>query len=180
MTKLTKEALSGGFDDWETPDSVYGALNAKYSFTLDPCATADNFKHANYFSPEDNGLERPWTYEDDFMGPQPERVFVNPPYSQVEKWIDKGISEMKNNKALSVFLVPARTDTKWFAKAVKSASRIVFVSGRIKFLKDGVSCKSPPFPSAIIVFGEQNNYLDQRGVEIRFIDRKTLEHGGKW
>jgi len=141
MPRLTKGALSSGFDNWETPKHIFDALDKHFRFTLDPCADSTNAKCINYFTPEDDGLSKSWAGNN---------VFINPPYSQMKKWIDKGIAESRQPGTSCTFLVPARTDTKWFKKAYNEASSVWFISGRIKFIKDGVECKSPPFPSVVI------------------------------
>lgn len=51
---------------------------------------------------------------------------------------------------VAVFLIPARTDTKWFHDIVlPNAAEIRFVKGRLKF---GDAKNSAPFPSMIVVF----------------------------
>ena len=50
----------------------------------------------------------------------------------------------------AVFLIPARTDTRWFHKIVlPKAAEIRFLQGRLKF---GNSTNSAPFPSMIVIF----------------------------
>ena len=51
---------------------------------------------------------------------------------------------------LSVFLIPARTDTRWFHDIVlPKAKEIRFIRGRLKF---GEATNSAPFPSMVVVF----------------------------
>jgi len=115
--------------DWRTPEALYRQLDAEFHFNFDPCPTDPTF----------NGLHIAWK----------ERNFVNPPYSEVARWVQKGFNESLKGK-LVVFLVAARTDTQWFHKyALKYATEIRFIKGRLKFrgAKD-----SAPFPSCVIVF----------------------------
>jgi phage N-6-adenine-methyltransferase len=66
--------------EWATPPDLFAKLNARFSFTLDPCATPENAKCARYFTRADDGLAHPW------QG----RVFCNPPYGRdVGKWVEK-------------------------------------------------------------------------------------------
>jgi len=37
-------------------------------------------------------------------------VFCNPPWDKIMPWVEKAFA----SKALTVFLLPARTDTAWF------------------------------------------------------------------
>jgi len=125
-------------NEWATPQHVFDALNSEFNFTLDPCATAENHKCARFFTLEDDGLAHSWASE---------RVFMNPPYGRViGNWIAKSYTEID---ALTVCLIPARTDTRYWHDYCMHASEIRFVVGRIRF---GDSRNSAPFPSAVVVF----------------------------
>lgn len=121
-------------DDWETPKAFYEELNKEFSFIDDPCPVGAF-----------DGLDRAWG----------EIVFVNPPYSNIKAFLKKAISEINlNNSKIVVFLVPARTDTKWFHNQVLPfCDEIRFIKGRLKF---GNSKNSAPFPSLIIIFKNRN------------------------
>ena len=80
------------------------------------------------------------------MGGQ--RVFCNPPYSEISKWVEKAFRETRNDNTLVVMLIPSRTDTKYFHNFIYNRAEIRFVKGRIKFGdKDHA-----PFPSMIVIF----------------------------
>ena len=74
------------------------------------------------------------------------RVFCNPPYGPgLSKWLERGLEAN-----LAVFLIPARTDTRWFHEIVMpNAKEIRFIKGRLKF---GDAVNGAPFPSMIVVF----------------------------
>ena len=76
--------------------------------------------------------------------------WMNPPYGREQiKWIEKASKE----NATTVCLIPARPDTKvWHETIFTEARGICFIKGRLKF---GGSKDSAPFPSAIIVFGNE-------------------------
>ncbi|GGF88319.1 phage N-6-adenine-methyltransferase [Paenibacillus abyssi] len=137
----TDVMFSSKTDLWPTPQSFYDDLNAEFSFTLDPCATEDNAKCANFFTKETDGLAQDWT---------PHTVFMNPPYGrEIADWIRKAYEESRKG-ATVVCLVPARTDTRWFHDYVYGkADEIRFVKGRLKF---GDATNSAPFPSMVIVY----------------------------
>ena len=130
--------FSSATDLWATPQELYDKLNARYSFELDVCATAENAKCPRYFTVADNGLAQEWRG----------RCWMNPPYGrEIGAWMAKAWRSAQAG-ALVVCLVPARTDTAWWHDyAVKG--QIEFLSGRLKF---GGHKNSAPFPSAIIVF----------------------------
>ena len=52
--------FSSKTNEWSTPQDFYDKLNAKYSFTLDPCATKDNAKCEKHFTEQDDGLLQNW------------------------------------------------------------------------------------------------------------------------
>tara|TARA_R110000824_G_scaffold52075_2_gene144807 strand:- start:6531 stop:7013 length:483 start_codon:yes stop_codon:yes gene_type:complete len=144
--------FSSKSDEWETPANFYEKLNRKFKFTLDPCCTKLNNRCAKYYTIEEDGLTKSWAKE---------TVFVNPPYSDVGKWVKKAYTESTNNGAVVAMLIPSRTDTKyWHDYIMTSASAIYFIKGRLKFYnkiiadstgKDDVN--AAPFPSCVVVFG---------------------------
>ena len=136
----THVVFKSASDEWETPQDVFDRLDAEFNFNLDPCATAENHKCNTYYTAEDDGLEKSW-------GGQ--RVFCNPPYSQIAKWVEKAFREGQKDNTIVVLLVPSRTDTRWFHKYIYHRSEIRFVRGRIKFSGSKVNA---PFPSMVVIF----------------------------
>ncbi len=121
---------------WRTPAAIYDALDTEFGFTLDPCTV----EQTDY-----DGLLASW---------EGERVFVNPPYSQVKGWMRKCWTEAGHCPVV-VGLVPARTDTAWFHDYALTATEIRFIRGRLEF--DGVAKKNPgshnaPFPSMLVIW----------------------------
>lgn len=153
-------------DEWETPQDFYDFLNTKFNFTLDPCATHENHKCEKYYTKEDDGLSKSWFGES---------VFVNPPYSKIKDWIEKGYRERRQDlefKTSVVFLIPARTDTRYFHDYCSKADKIIFIKGRLKF---GNSKTGAPFPSMLVVFGK---YPTMR-TNIDFLDKKEWQNAKK-
>lgn len=115
--------------DWQTPDATYDLLNKEFNFDFDPCP----------HNPKFNGLSVEWGKSN----------FVNPPYGrEIGKWLKKGYEEYLKGKTV-VFLIPSRTDTKWWHNYVMKATDIRFIKGRLKF--KGAK-NYAPFPSAVTVF----------------------------
>lgn len=141
----TQVMFSSETDNWETPQGFFDQLNARFGFTLDPCADAQNHKCDRYFTREDDGLKQDWSGN---------IVFCNPPYGrEIGKWVKKCYDESQNPKTVCVMLIPARTDTKWFHDYIYGKAQIEFVRGRLKFGGGG----SAPFPSMIVIFNNQND-----------------------
>lgn len=112
-------------DHWQTPKYIYDQFMKEGYY--DPCPLNADF----------DGLKINW------IG----KLFINPPYSDIISWVNKAISE-RNNFHEIIFLVPARTDTKWFHKLINTfpSYQITFIKGRLKFSEKG----SAPFPSIFI------------------------------
>lgn len=115
--------------NWQTPLEVYELLNTEFDFDFDPCPVNPSF----------DGFNINWG----------KRNFINPPYGrEIGKWLKKGYEESLLGK-LCVFLIPSRTDTRWWHDYVMKAKEIRFVKGRIKF--NGATTGAP-FPSCIVIF----------------------------
>jgi len=129
--KSIKVCFSHKSVHWRTPKEIYDGLNKEFNFNYDPCP---------FMSKDTTFLLKDWG----------ESVFCNPPYDNIRNFMEKALIEIKNKHTrIAVFLVPSRTDTKWFHELVlPNYEEIRLVKGRIKF--DGKN--NAPFPSCIIVF----------------------------
>lgn len=56
----TKVIFSSQTDEWATPQWLFDELDAEFHFDLDPCATDENHKCAEYFTKETDGLQKNW------------------------------------------------------------------------------------------------------------------------
>lgn len=121
--------------NWPTPEKVFADLNNEFSFDFDPCPINGNVGALFGF----DGLHADW---------KGKRVFCNPPYGpRIRDFLAKA-----QDATLAVFLIPARTDTRWFHEIVlPKAKEIRFIRGRLKF---GGAKHNAPFPSMICVFGK--------------------------
>lgn len=127
-------------DEWETPGKFFDRLDSMFEFTLDVCADEKNRKCASYLSKDEDGLSRPWS----------KRNWMNPPYGRtLPRWVEKADREARVNGCMTVALLPARTDTRWFSQHC-SAWHVVWIRGRIRF---GGGAYSAPFPSMLVFFG---------------------------
>lgn len=139
---VSKVLFSSKSDEWSTPQDLFDVLNNEFKFTLDPCATDENAKCNLYFTISENGLEKSWAGN---------RVFCNPPYSKIKKWVEKCAEEARKGVTV-VMLIPARTDTTWFHEYIYKKAEIRFIKGRLRF---GNSKNSAPFPSMIVIWRSQ-------------------------
>lgn len=137
---MNKALFATNRQDWGTPKTFFDLLDQEFHFTIDICASEDNAKCPRYFTIEDDSLSFTW--------PANETIYCNPPYGrEVGKWLEKGW-EARGNGSTVVFLLPARTDTKWFHEWV-SLGEVRFLQGRIIF--EGAAAGAP-FPSLLLIF----------------------------
>lgn len=127
-------------DEWSTPVDLFAKLDAEFDFDLDPCATAGNRKCNKYFTKEVDGLKQDWDGC---------RVFCNPPYSEIDKWVEKCYREGIKDNTIVVLLIPSRTDTRYFHNFILHRAEVRFIKGRLKF---GNAKNVAPFPSMIVIF----------------------------
>jgi len=136
-----KIIFSSKSDDWKTPNELYKKLNNEFHFDFDPCPLKATF----------DGLKINWKKTN----------FVNPPYSNIDGFLEKAHNEFEENNSIThVFLIPVRTDTKWFhtyiypyfkkqTNGIKADIR--FLKGRVKFENGSKTKHSAPFPSMVVI-----------------------------
>ena len=140
-------------DDRALPPEDFAKLHERFAFTIDVAASAENHKTALYYTQENCGLRATWSGE---------RVYCNPPYSNIRPWVDKAASEVEAE--LIVMLLPAnRTEQGWWQDLVEphrdrsgSRLRVEFLRGRLRFLSPGQTTigtnERPPFGSCLLVW----------------------------
>lgn len=127
---VNKALFSKATDDWSTPPAFYAELNKEFNFNFDPCPLDSVF----------DGLLVEWRGN----------IFVNPPYSNIRAFLEKGLVEKQAGHInWLVFLIPARTDTRWFHDLVYNKAELRFIKGRLKF---GDAKNSAPFPSMLAIY----------------------------
>lgn len=137
---MEKALYSSVSIEWETPQWLFDALDARFHFTIDVCATTENAKVPAHFNEGIDGLSQIWAGH---------RCWMNPPYGrEIVNWVAKARSEAERG-ALVVGLLPARTDARWWQGHVQGHADVRFLAGRLKF---GNAKSSAPFPSAIAVW----------------------------
>ena len=155
--------FSAGKNDWQTPKPLFDLLNNEFRFTMDGAADASNHLCPLWFGPGsvlgEDALQESW---------EGERLWVNPPYTLVKDFIHKGYAE--RHHALSVCLIPSRTDTRYWHNCVwngathywRAGVRGRFLKGRVRFvdpsgalIRKG-SSNSAPFPSVLVIFGDMS------------------------
>lgn len=129
-----------------TPKRVLDAALECFGGTidLDPCSNSretPNVPANRYYFEHDDGLAQDWIAD---------TLFMNPPYGrQIDQWVSKLVTAYTERKiSTAIALVPARTDTQWFAQL--NHYPVCFVRGRLTFVGND---DPAPFPSAVFYLG---------------------------
>jgi phage N-6-adenine-methyltransferase len=139
-------------DDRGTDPALFAAWDERFLFTVDVAAAAHNAKCERFYTLEDDGLAQSWDRE---------RVWCNPPYSNIRPWVQKAYDEI--SAELIVQLLPAnRTEQSWWQEIVepiRDRSRrltVHFLPGRPRFVqKPGLTAAKgarPPFGCCLLIW----------------------------
>lgn len=132
----------------------------RFRFTVDAAASAGNAKLPRFWTVDDDALTQVW---------RGERVWCNPPYSDIRPWVEKAWSELHGwnddwGKTVIVMLLPAnRTEQRWWQDLIEperdqrdSALRVEFLPGRMRFDRPGAVIgpkgDRPPFGCCLAIW----------------------------
>lgn len=131
-------------DNWCTPPDLFKVVNDEFNFDLDAAASDTNHLVPNYITEQQNALVTPW---------EGKCVWCNPPYSMLPEFIERAWNQHVVNHNTIVLLLPAYTDTRYWAEYCTRAHEIRFLKGRLRFWEDGhVGKDTARFSSALVVF----------------------------
>lgn len=131
----------GQSNDWWTPKYIFDALGVH--FDLDVAAPMKGPLHV----PCDT-----WIYDHSLLKPWYGFIWMNPPFggrNGLLPWLEKFF--LHGN---GIALVPDRTSAPWWQDMAKRADAILFVDGKVKFIKpDGSLGVSPSTGTVLIAKG---------------------------
>jgi phage N-6-adenine-methyltransferase len=149
-------------DDRGTHPDYFDPWNERFGgFTLDVAAAPHNAKCERFYTRADDGLTQSWQGSG-------ERIWCNPPYSDLGAWVSKAWSEWRSfaRPALIVMLLPAnRVEQKWWQEQIEpfrdregSPLHVEFLPGRMRFIRPGVEIgpkgDRPPFGCCLVIWGD--------------------------
>lgn len=158
--QVTRSGADDEIDDRGTPQDFWDELNEQHRFTLDVAAAPHNAKTERYYTRLADGLLQPWTGS----------VWCNPPYSGLDRWLEKAWAEWMrfrstgNGPHTIVMLLPAnRPEQPWWQRWVEpyrdsygSPLTVRFLPGRLRFIKPGATevkpNERPPFGCCLLVW----------------------------
>lgn len=147
-----QQSLNPSVDNRETAPEFFAPLHDRFGFTLDVASLEHNSKLPRYFDPEADGLVQSWDGE---------RVWCNPPYSNVRPWIEKAWA---SECPIIVMILPAnRTEQGWWQDLVEpyrdregSILQVEFIRGRTRFIAhddDRIRPNArPPFGCCLLIW----------------------------
>lgn len=140
-------------DDRALPAAEFWVFNKRFGFTIDVAASPENAKLPRFITRGQDGLSVSWAGE---------RVYCNPPYSEIRPWVEKAWKEKEAE--LIVLLLPAnRTEQSWWQGFIephrdrpKSPLRVEFLPNRLRFMKPGRTTvgpnERPPFGCCLCIW----------------------------
>ncbi len=134
----------GGSDDWRTPYRLFRNLHHEFGFSMDGAANKHDALLPRF---TDDIHNQSWVGE---------RVFCNPPYSDIPSFL------LKSSEAdLAVFLIPYRPQTIYWLKHIFTnplCHEIRILHRAVKYLPpaghNGLVVRAP-FPAALVVFRKE-------------------------
>ena len=161
--------MSGGSNEWRTPNEILDLVRAIAPIAYDPATTDENPTSAARFdTARTDGLSQDWR-ERSGGG----LVFVNPPYGRaLSNWARK-IASYEDVE--TCVLVPARTSPRWFRELHDWCDWRADLHGRLRFVRpDGAPSVSAPFPSTMFYRGPR-----ARAFLAAFRERATIIPGDR-
>lgn len=149
---MNQVLLSSKKMDYCTPRDFFDQLDREFHFALDAAATDKSAKCQAYYTPEADGLKRPWGIVGDGA------VFCNPPYGrETGRWVRKAWEEAQKGTTI-VLLIPARTDTAYFHDYIWGKAEVRFIRDRLRFTdEDGNTYGRAPFPCMLVIYNGRSN-----------------------
>lgn len=150
--RFTSMEKSAKTDEHYTPEKITNFLYQFCSeFDLDPCSNpGKNIKAKRHYTKEDNGLEQTWEGS----------VFINPPFSDVETWVNKALDEYVQGHCKEVvFLSKFDGRVGWFKPLISNFSPFCIVQGYVSYY--GNDGDSATFTTALWYLGDRQKEFAQ-------------------
>lgn len=140
-------------DERATDPVLFEGWHERFRLSIDAAALPHNAKLPRFWTPEDDGLRQSWAGE---------RVWCNPPYSDVPAWVRKAWRE--TSAEVVVMLLPAnRTEQGWWQDLVEpfrdradTRLAVEFLRHRLRFIAPGASRigknERPPFGCVLLIW----------------------------
>ena len=144
-------------DDWRTPPTIFKAIDRRFHFTGDACASAINTHASEYIDHKQDALKSCWAR----LGPS---VWMNPPYSMAGEMVRRARQMSRKHHSQVVCLVPGTVDVRWFHEEASDAAELWFYRGRINFIDPVLETPAlgNPVGSVLVVFSGERSHAGPR------------------
>lgn len=153
-----QQSARADVDDRAILPEDFAPLNERFRFTIDAAAAPHNARLERFWTVGDDALSQSWANE---------RVWCNPPYSNIGRWVVKAWREHQAECPLIVMLLPAnRTEQGWWQDLIEpyragiadtNRMRVEFLRGRMRFERPGAVIgpkgDRPPFGCCLVIWG---------------------------
>lgn len=144
----TTSALKESDNRFTPPDLIHAIEESFGRISLDPCWHPKSFvKPLRHFDIRwgEDGMVRDWAGA---------VVFVNPPWSDAKKWLERCHDQWSKGQAgVVICLVPAKTDTEFFHTILATDADVYFLKGRTRFHKKEGRAEGSAQSTMIVFFG---------------------------
>lgn len=148
---------SGNCEHYTPPEIITKVRAVLRVIDLDPasCSMANQTVCATtYYAIEDDGLSHEWSG----------RVFLNPPYSNMDEWTDKLLDSPLVTE--SITLSNNATEAEWCQRLMRAAQAVCFPSGRIRFVRPSGERGHPLQGQMITYCGDNADVFNEQFREI--------------
>lgn len=154
-----------------TPDDFMFAVEERFgNIYFDLAATEKNAKATRFFTRRQNALEQLWAGKVAKVAfPSGYTFWLNPPYANIDPWLDKCTLEQPflHGTGKILVLVPASVGSNWFTDYVLHKASIYFLKGRLCFIRNKpypkdlmlLAYRNPALPTPAFVWDWKNNYM---------------------
>lgn len=164
-----QQQASDEVDDRAVTMADFDQFHSRFRFTIDAAAAPHNARLPRFWTRTDDALSQPWAGE---------RVWCNPPYSNIRPWVEKASHEWiltrnygspkGSGPELIVMLLPNnRCEQRWWQDLIEPRLRgnaplfhVEFLSGRMRFERPnaviGPKGDRPPFGCLLLVWGSDS------------------------
>lgn len=154
-------------------------LHERFRFTIDAAASPTNARLPRFWTLEDDALSQSWAGE---------RVWCNPPYSDIAPWVNKAWAEAEHAEVIVMLLPANRTEQVWWQEMVEpyrdrpgSPLRTEFFRGRLRFIAHDATevgmNERPPFGCCLLIWNEAAVRRDRQSQRLPSLQAHLAKHG---
>lgn len=157
-------------DEYRTPPYLFRYASHLYGhIDVDLAATPENALCDRFFTRDDSAFDFRWHLHG-------VRGWCNPPYSNIDPWVDKAIMEAEDGFH-TIMLLPSLNGDSRDAVVLRNASELTLIIGRISFIRpSGKITKGNNRGSCLVSFNQRVKSISTPRMLHKFRDNIKDEH----